>query len=375
MKLIESAIFSTAEDDSTTWSTVKGLHVPSLVLQYNQPWSVYYNEVCSGDDRYGLVGICPLTTIPNAANSGVIFQCASSRDDYNKSRARIAVISAALGESTTQYPHVTLQSIPVDFILFTNAPAIIEQLSGDPCNLWSVDSTPYHSDANVVDDINVLKDVLGGSPYILHSFYKTHFHRFPSLKEYEFVIWLEPTIIVHSKHLARDALFSAELSGYDIAVFEYLIPLRDMLSLNVHDKREQIYRHSLVNGEDVISRQFSAYRSFGYSQDKWAALKPDRMFFGNWCTDFLAYNMKHKEAISALLSKWFEQIVEFSSPLSSQEHDSFSFSFVTQMALTSPSKNLHLNVLSLPSSQVNVTGSFRINSMFQNTARRAWKFE
>mmetsp|Transcript_2147 Transcript_2147/g.3897 ORF Transcript_2147/g.3897 Transcript_2147/m.3897 type:complete len:460 (+) Transcript_2147:284-1663(+) len=372
MKVIRAAITSTSTGVRTQWTTMQGLQLNDSVLNYSQQHSVFYHEIClHGEIDVQLLRVCGLHPVKLAKLSQ------NSAAMKNNIESKIVVISAAVGQETTQYAHVISQSIPVDFILFTNSPSVIKQVSSDRHNVWEIDSTPYHLDPAVVDevfDITAL-NVTSANPNILHTFYKTHFYKIPRLMAYDFVIWLEPSIVVHSEYMAENIIINSGLSSFDIAVFEFMSPLREVFATNSRAKYALLYDNSGADDVDEVSRQSAAYSSYGYTDAYWKSLRSDKPMFGHWCTDFLVYNMKHTYHLPALLSVWFQQIVEYSSAQSLQMNDAFSFSFIIQMVLMSQVNNVELSVLSLPSSDHNISGSFRMNNMFQNNARRSWKFQ
>jgi hypothetical protein len=136
------------------------------------------------------------------------------------------------------------------------------------------------------------------------------------------------------------------------------------------EKYGRIYNQKHVGDMSSTSAQLTMYESYGYSSDNWRTIEPDRPLFGYWCTDFLAYDMRHRDVISPILSVWYQQEAEFTTP-SQRNYDAISFSFILQTVLLS--KHLDVSIASLPSN--NITGSFRMNSLFQNSVDRVWKFD
>jgi hypothetical protein len=312
--------------------------------------------------------------------------------------ANIAVISAAIGESQLEYPGVITQSINVDFILFTNSELIMAEVAADPENVWTVDNTLYHLETHILDASGA-QTVPPEHPGLIHSFYKANFHLFPCLKSYDYIIWLEPTIVVHSEHMAVDVILTLiDKTGVDIVAFEYSSSLEDMFAENDKEKYARIYSDKGRRELPSVAAQLSAYERYnGYSSAHWGNIEPSRPLYGSWCTDFLAYNMspRHRAVVSTLLSTWYQQLLPLQLLLleagrensdnsdnnqgknkqQQQGRDAITFSFVVQMALVNPQLNLSLT--SLPNSICNndIKGSFRINSMFQNKVNRVWKWK
>jgi len=185
----------------------------------------------------------------------------------------------------------------------------------------------------------------------------------------------ESFVAVYSDRMALDVVRTMDQRGVDIAAFEYSSPLEVMFAESDREKYARVYQQHQP-GVHSITSQLRTYNGFGYSPDHWGAIAPNRSLFGHWCTDFLAYNMRHDKVVSTILSVWFQQLVEI--PPVRIHHDAVSFSFIIQMVYLS--NYLNLSLASLPTKMsedhddYHIYGSFRMNSMFQNIVKKTWKF-
>ena len=161
--------------------------------------------------------------------------------------AKIAFFTTILGDYETSCPKVIRQKqMMVDFICFTNSPLIIDSALGDDDNQWIIDEYPYHLDADIWSQIDhesslyvnsVFDDVMSSDSdgninsnrekvdyYNLVKFYKMNFYLFPRMKQYDYVVWLDGTIEVHSETAAltiSNKLQVISTKGFHVMLFEH----------------------------------------------------------------------------------------------------------------------------------------------------------
>jgi len=146
--------------------------------------------------------------------------------------ARVAFITAVYGGYEKSCKSYTRQTIPSDFICFTDNPNINS-------NGWIVDPYPYHEEAwnNVTDgwidsnlEINNTKISLyeainayynNKHPFKIAKFYKTSFHKIPFLleREYEVIIWMDGTIAIQNERTA-EVMLNLLRNGHNLISFE-----------------------------------------------------------------------------------------------------------------------------------------------------------
>ena len=357
----------------------------SISLKYSSANSVFFSEVCHAEEKgsNSAFSICEFRKRISMASNTT--DNVPSGDGGN---SKIAFISAAVGETQSEYPKLILQSIDVDFILFTNSKIIMAEVALDPENLWTIDSHAYHLDSSMMGAAGE-QSRLPWTPTRMHSFYKSNFYLFSRLKSYNYIVWLEPTITIHSEDMARVVIRTLDQSDVNVAAFEYSSSLENIFAESDRDKYVRIYSND--SGDlSAVAAQFSTYTHYGYSSDIWSLTEPYRPLYGHWCTDFLAYNMRNFHVVSTILAVWDQQLAEF--PPAVRVHDAISFAFVVQMILVS--NHLNFTLASLPSTwdagrtkknvvhnnnhsgcgEEDICGSWRMNSMYQNKVNRVWKF-
>jgi hypothetical protein len=120
-------------------------------------------------------------------------------------KPRIAFITAIYGGYEASCKSFAQQTIPTDFICFTDNPDIAP-------NGWTIDTTPYHETHRAPEDtgdhLNSLENTR--HTFILAKYYKQAFQNIPRLKDYDVVVWVDGTIKIHnpltSERMLRDSL-------------------------------------------------------------------------------------------------------------------------------------------------------------------------
>jgi hypothetical protein len=263
---------------------------------------------------------------------------------------RVAVITAALGNSErTTKLHVP-QTLPADFFCFTDYRELIN--TGN----WTLDFTPY-------DRMNLTELDNGqwpnsrsknNHPYMTYKFYKMQFHRIPCLSGYDLIVWIDMTVLIRSPY-AIAAIWDVFGQFPDRSIFIKTHPtasrhgtIRAEMEVSVRDYR---WHSNTLRGitqpfQDVRG-QYNYYISQNYSQDYWA--KENLSYFaghhtGLWHTNIIAYKMKDP-MVRKLLDAWYLEILRWTT------QDQVSFPYVIQ--------RLNIYPISAPTKAFNHAKYFR----------------
>ena len=103
--------------------------------------------------------------------------------------ARICFITAIYGDYDKSCKKFVQQTVPADFICFTNNDQI-------QSNGWKIDTTPYHlqnkSDLDNDKYNNSLCNNMNN--FNVAKYYKQSFQKIPILQEYDAIVWMDGTI-------------------------------------------------------------------------------------------------------------------------------------------------------------------------------------
>jgi hypothetical protein len=259
--------------------------------------------------------------------------------------ARVAFISAVYGGYESTLKPFFRQSIPSDFICFTDLPETIASHG------WIIDRTPYHRTIRVPydspDKVNSLSH--NDHPMNIGKFYKIAFPLIPRLQQYDVVIWLDGTIMITNATVA-ESLLKLVNSGESLMLFEHWRDgslFDEAKSSWVYNKYNSTKFAGFSQPRQEIRKQYDTYLELGYDHSLWKQIRPSRPQYGLWITCFVGLNMRDPR-IPKLLSLWYEHILNFTT------QDQISFSFVTQALGVYP--------YSFPNDEVVGTG--QINTWF-----------
>jgi hypothetical protein len=235
--------------------------------------------------------------------------------------ARVAFISAIYGGYESTVKPFFRQTVPVDFICFTDLP---ESIAG---NGWIIDRTPYHRTIQVPSDspdkVNSLSQ--NSHPMNIGKFYKIAFPLIPRLQRYDVVVWLDGTIMITNSTVAERLLRLVD-AGESLMLFEHWRDgslFAEAKSSWAYNKYNSTMFAGFPQPRQEIRKQYDAYLELGYDHDLWKRIQPSRPQYGLWNTAFICFNMRDPR-IHDLLSVWYEHILSFTT------QDQMSFSFVTQ---------------------------------------------
>jgi hypothetical protein len=111
---------------------------------------------------------------------------------------KICFITAIYGNCEASCKSFVEQTIPADFICFTNIPNI-------ESNGWIIDPMPYHySNRSPLDtgkEINSLSNNI--HTFNVAKYYKCAFRNIPRLQKYDAIVWLDGTISITNHYVAE----------------------------------------------------------------------------------------------------------------------------------------------------------------------------
>ena len=294
--------------------------------------------------------------------------------------AKVAFITAIYGSYEKSCKPYTRQTIPADFICFTDNINI-------ESNGWIVDHYPYHEhiwnhhthththpdshnhnnenntttakdsdDNNVYDWITdlemnntkiIIKNALNHyknnkNPFNIAKFYKSSFYKIPFLLEkgYEAIVWMDGTIAIQNERTA-EVMLNLIRKNKNLITFERVTMggslLEEALSSLEQDKYIDTNFNNVTQPFQDIMQQYYTYMNNGYDDTGyWRMQSPSRIDYGLWMTCFLGFNFMntHKNNTINFLKNWYQHIVFLST------QDQMSFSYVAQV--------LRMNPYSLP---------------------------
>lgn len=210
----------------------------------------------------------------------------------------ICFITAIYGNYELSCKPYTQQTIPTDFICFTDNNNICS-------NGWTIDTKPYH----IHDKHAMCKNSICNNkhPRNISKYYKIAFQNIPILQEYDIIIWIDGNIEIISN---RTSEYIADyIQKYKMVCWHH--PHHFGL-LRAEVKTSAKLQKYICEDEQPfqdIWNQYQQYIDNGYDDDYLIHHKKNQPHLGVWLTCFMAFNNKDKY-ISEFLQAWYQQILE-----------------------------------------------------------------
>lgn len=261
------------------------------------------------------------------------------------SDTRICFITAIYGNYETSCKPFFIQSVPTDFICFTDNPDIVT-------NGWTIDTTPYHLDNPSPLDDGTWHNSLTNNMHTFNvaKYYKQAWKNIPRLAEYDCVVWIDGTIFIC--HAYTSAYILRNIEKHGIIAWNYTAN-KGCLVNEVKGSLFPRYTSDFWNGQsqpiqDVVS-QYNAYVADGYDEKVWKTLDNYFPNIGVWITCFVAFYNKD-DRVTEFLNMWYMQILKYTT------QDQISFPYVCQ--------KIGLVPFTLPNAEVEGENTCRHTSMY-----------
>lgn len=252
-------------------------------------------------------------------------------EEVARPNARIAFVTAITGgyDQTTKRPKP--QTIPADFIVYTDNPDINTQ------GVWVVVNASRYREG--LDESDMSPRYINSLKTNTHKFnqakwFKMNLHRLPELQVYDVVTWLDGTVEITNEYTAADMLQLAD-AGLNIVVFEHNYERMETEVYNSHvigRYATTFWRGQRQPFQDVDA-QFDYYVSDGFNSKWFESIDPRvlRLWpkFGrsklptknNYVTCFVVFDMRNPDS-SRFLDMWRFEV------LSRTTQDQISFPYV-----------------------------------------------
>jgi hypothetical protein len=233
---------------------------------------------------------------------------------------KIAFITAIYGGYEATCKPFVKQTIPTDFICFTDNPNI-------NANGWKIDTHPYHLTHRAPFDKGEFFNSIENNKhtFTLAKYYKQGFQNIPRLKDYDVIVWVDGTIKIENPNTSQ---YTYDITLKDkISIFEHnwhrgSLQSEVLLSMSAGCGRYATTNWNNQNQpyQDVV-KQYQLYLEDGYTEDHFKKIVPNREHIGVWVTCFVSF-LNKDPLVSDFLNLWYQQTLE----VSNQEQVSFTYS-------------------------------------------------
>jgi hypothetical protein len=232
--------------------------------------------------------------------------------------SKICFITAIYGGYEQSCKKFKKQTIPTDFICFTDNENIIN-------NEWIIDTTQYHllnkcnfDDDNYINSINNNRHTFNIAKY-----YKQSFQNIPRLKKYDIIIWLDGTIEIINEKVSEyllENIYKYKIIGWNHE-FRNGNLQQEVIASNFYRYTSTHWNNQNQPYQD-INKQYKDYVDDGYDELFFKQFN-NNPNFGVWITCFVAFLNNDKD-VTEFLNLWYLQTLKYTT------QDQISFSYVCQ---------------------------------------------
>jgi hypothetical protein len=268
---------------------------------------------------------------------------------FAKENAKVAFVTIQIGNYDS-HPcrSIPKQTIPVDYICFSNRKI-------ENSNQWDVDTTPYHLLYPCKHDIGSYKNSLSNnkSDRNLYKFYKMNLLHFPRMQKYDVIIWIDGTISVKRKNMAKWFFNKIIKEKQSLVLWEHHFRggklLYEAMEASKLGRYIENFGGQKQPKQDILA-QYDEYITNGYNDTTfWRSINPQRPNLGVWVTSCIGFDNQSKD-VKQLFESWYLEVLRHTT------HDQVSFPYVIQQ-----SRNKRLIPYTLPDD--NIQGNFLNNDL------------
>lgn len=217
--------------------------------------------------------------------------------------AKIVFITAIYGSYEKTCKPFVPQTIPTDFICFTDQTDIVS-------NGWDIDLTPYHNMLRPECWNDTYYNAHNTHTFFIAKYYKQAFYCIPRLQQYDIVVWLDGTIEITNADAAK-IIMDAVSAETPITCFLHEARYKSNNSLleesqaSLFDRYTSTLYFNQVQPVQNIMQQYHAYMNEGYNQQYFGEDGPSI-----WITCLVGFNMKHPK-VRDFLESWYLQTLMY----------------------------------------------------------------
>ena len=240
-------------------------------------------------------------------------------ENFEDNEPKIAFITSIFGSYELSCKKFKKQTIPADFICFTNNDNIIN-------NGWIIDTREYHKiNKSKLDNDSYINSLVNNThTFNIAKYYKQAFQNIPRLQKYDVIVWLDGTIEITNENVAEWILNNInrhKIIGWNHEE-RYGNLKSEVIASNTDKYTNTNWNNQKQPYQDVM-KQYESYLNNGYNEYFFKNINHPNQHFGVWVTCFVAFLNKDK-SVTDFLNEWYLHTLMHTT------QDQVSFSYVTQ---------------------------------------------
>ncbi len=232
----------------------------------------------------------------------------NDENEIDENEKKIVYITSIYGDYEKTCKPFIKQTIPSDFICFTNNKNLIN-------NGWIIDNTEYHLLNKSNLDNNEYVNSLNNNKHNFNiaKYYKQAFINIPRLKKYDVVVWLDGSIEITNEKTSEwilNNIYKEKIIGWEHEFREG--KLKNEVDASIHSEK---YISPNWNGQKQpiqdINKQYQYYLNNNYDENIFKNHNSNKKNLGVWVTCFVAFLQKDPDVIK-FLNDWYLQTLKYS---------------------------------------------------------------
>jgi hypothetical protein len=232
---------------------------------------------------------------------------------------KVCFITAIYGDYESSCKQFVKQSVPTDYICFTDNPNIAN-------NGWTIDTTPYHLDNKCKFDNDEYNNSLKNNKHTFNiaKYYKQAFQNIPRLKKYDVIIWIDGSLELIYKNTSEyilENIYKNKIIAWNHENRNGFL-YNEVNSSNFYRYTSTYWNNQTQTYQD-INKQYEEYLNDGYDENFFKNLNSNNQNLGVWITCFVAF-LNNDDSVTKFLEMWYLQTLKYTT------QDQISFPYVSQ---------------------------------------------
>lgn len=220
--------------------------------------------------------------------------------------SKICFITAIYGNYEVTCKPFEIQTIPTDFICFTDNKHIIS-------NGWCIDNTPYHLiNTNIFDDGNYINSIRKNKhTFNIAKYYKQSFKSIPRLAKYDVIVWLDGTLELIYDGISEyilEYIYVTKIIGWHHEHRKGI--LKREVKASHFERYTSTYWFGQRQPYQDVDAQYATYVRDGYTDLFFKDYMHASKHFGVWITCFVAF-LQNDSEVREFLDLWYLQTLKY----------------------------------------------------------------
>lgn len=150
------------------------------------------------------------------------------------------------------------------------------------------------------------------NPYNVYKYFKFQFYRFPCMKNYKYVIWIDSSFIITSPLFSFFHIACLSINDSPVALYEHHRNglFENEVKVSINDNRWKLTTFGGIKQPfQDVKKQMDCYHAEGFYGNYYKQFNRGNNY-GLWTSAIISWNMNHVK-VYRLLDMWYLQIFNY----------------------------------------------------------------